>query len=295
MTADPARPLARFAGARPPAPAWYDAALADLPETGRVTVDGAGIEWRAWGPRGAPGLLLVHGGWAHAGWWAHVAPLLARDRRVAALSLSGMGGSDWRAAYAIDGFAGELRAVVCAAGLDLAGPPMLVGHSFGCAPVVAALADPAGWAGGGILIDGSITMKPGDRPPVLRRSRPFGDIAAALARFRLMPDQPCENLFIVDGIARGSLTRRDDGLAWSFDPLLYERCRLIDSRATALAVRTPLAFVRAEHSTIVSREAFESLKADLPAMRTVTIPQSGHHVMIDQPLALVAAIDALLA
>ena len=36
--------LAAFAGARPPAPAWADAALAQTPEAFSVTVDGAEIE-----------------------------------------------------------------------------------------------------------------------------------------------------------------------------------------------------------------------------------------------------------
>ncbi|GGE76169.1 alpha/beta fold hydrolase [Sphingomonas prati] len=296
MTQPTARPLAHLRGARPPAPAWYDAALADRPETGSALVGGATIEWRAWGSRGAPGLLLVHGGWAHAGWWSHIAPLLARERRVAALSLSGMGGSDWRAAYSIEQYADELRAVSHAAGLDAAGPPTLVGHSFGCAPVIAALADPSGWAAGGILIDGSITMKPGTRPPVTGlRTQHFADLDAALARFRLMPEQPCDNLYIVDGIARGSVTACDTGLRWSFDPTLYDRCTLIDTRATAKAIRAPLAFIRGELSAIVPPETLAGLRADLPAMRVVTIPNAHHHVMIDQPIALVTAIEDLLA
>ena len=46
---------------------------------------------------------------------------------------------------------------------------------------------------------------------------------------------------------------------------------------------------------VAGDKQYLELRADLPAMRTVTIPGAGHHVMIDQPLALVAAIEALLA
>ena len=288
--------LAPFQGNPPPAPDWYVTAMAETPETGHVAVEGATLEWLAWGPAGAPGVLLVHGGWAHARWWSHIAPLLAQGRRVAALSLSGMGGSDWRPHYAIAQYGRELRAVAQAAGLDGAGPPVLIAHSFGCAPAVAALCDPDDWTAGAILIDGSITMQPGDLPPATgRRVEPFATIAAALARYRLLPPQPCENPFIVDGIARASVRAVEGGLAWAFDPGLYERCAFIDSRAAAMAARRPIAFIRGARSAIVSPATLAGLRADLPGARFVTVPAAGHHVLLDQPLALVAAIDALLA
>jgi hypothetical protein len=40
---------------------------------------------------------------------------------------------------------------------------------------------------------------------------------AALARFRLMPEQPCDNPFIVEFIGRHSLRRAEDGWVWKFD------------------------------------------------------------------------------
>ena len=288
--------LAPFGGITPPAPDWYAAAMADMPQTGRVTVEGAAIEWLAWGPAGAPGVLFVHGGWAHARWWSHIAPLLAQGRRVAALSLSGMGGSDWRPHYAIAQYARELHAVARAARLDAAGPPVVIAHSFGCAPAIVALGATEDWTAGAILIDGSITMKPDDKAPSTgRRTQPFATIEAALGRYRLLPPQPCANAFIVDGIARASLRAVDGGLIWAFDPALYERCTLIDSRAAAIAARRPIAFIRGGQSAIVTPDVLDGLRADLPTARFVTVPAAGHHVLIDQPLALVAAIDALLA
>ena len=52
-------PLAALAGRRPAAPAWFDAALANQPQREHVIHDGVPIEVLSWGPRGAPGLLLV--------------------------------------------------------------------------------------------------------------------------------------------------------------------------------------------------------------------------------------------
>jgi pimeloyl-ACP methyl ester carboxylesterase len=45
--------------------------------------------------------MLLHGNAAHLGWWSFLAPLLAGQYRVVALSFSGMGASSWRDAYSV--------------------------------------------------------------------------------------------------------------------------------------------------------------------------------------------------
>jgi len=131
-------PLAEFGGALPPAPAWFEQALACRPERDLIRVAGADIETLAWGERGRPGLLLIHGNTAHADWWSFVAPMLASDFRVAAFSLSGMGGSQWRERYSIGLYADEAFAAAEHTGLfDGSRPPVFVGHSFGSFPVIA--------------------------------------------------------------------------------------------------------------------------------------------------------------
>src|ERR1700728_514899 len=110
-------PLIAFHGEVPPAPDWFKWAIAQEPERSMVPVDGANIELLTWGEIGKPGLILVHGNTAHADWWSFIAPYLANDFRVAALSLSGMGGSDWREQYTFETFASEIFACATAAGL----------------------------------------------------------------------------------------------------------------------------------------------------------------------------------
>ncbi|HEY6869243.1 MAG TPA: alpha/beta fold hydrolase, partial [Novosphingobium sp.] len=126
------RPLEAYAGERPPAPEWFRRAQ-ELPcERLMVPVAGCEVELLCWGERGRPGILLLHGSMAHAGWWAAVAPLLARDYRVCALSFAGMGGSDRREHYSIALMADEARAALDAGGL-FDGPvaPIVACHSFG--------------------------------------------------------------------------------------------------------------------------------------------------------------------
>ena len=71
-------------------PAWFTAALA-APVTQRTTmVADVPIAYRMWGssPNGR-GIVLVHGGAANSRWWDHIGPLLAADRSVIAIDLSG--------------------------------------------------------------------------------------------------------------------------------------------------------------------------------------------------------------
>jgi pimeloyl-ACP methyl ester carboxylesterase len=291
-------PLVALRGGRPPAPTWFGAALEATPEEGRIQVAGAAIEALAWGERGRPGLLLLHGGMAHAHWWAHVAPLLARTHRVAALSWSGMGGSDWREAYSVDLYVEEALAVSRWAGLFDAGAPAVAAHSFGAA-AGARLAHVHGGALAGVAI-----LDSGAAPPSLkafaRRSLPGGkaypSLEAALARFRLAPEQPVANLFIADMIARHSLREADGQWRWRFDPDFFTRMERWDSWAAIAAPACPLAFVYGEFSHIATSDVIARQRSQAPAGTPfIELPQSHHHLMIDQPLALVAVLRTLCA
>src|SRR5262249_34108206 len=54
-------------------PDWFHEALGAPVEIGSVTVDGTAISYRAFGRAGGGGIVLVHGGAAHARWWDHIA------------------------------------------------------------------------------------------------------------------------------------------------------------------------------------------------------------------------------
>jgi pimeloyl-ACP methyl ester carboxylesterase len=62
------------------------------------------------------------------------------------------------------------------------------------------------------------------------------------------------------------------------------------------AVRAPLAVVRGGKSQLFQPEDAAYLRSIIaPGSPYVEIPEAEHHVMIDQPLAFVAALRALLA
>ena len=302
-------PLTPFHGAPPPAPAWFDEAMAKAPQRSLTSVEGAAIETLVWGERGRPGLLLVHGGRAHAEWWPHIAPFFARDRRVAALSLSGNGGSDWRDRYEVAQMAREMVAVARAAGLYDAGPPAFVAHSFGSRPLFNAAADPALTPGVAIVIDAAVSAPdaPDFTPPPAHPSAVYATQEAALARFRLMPPQLCDNAFILDYIARRSLKPAPlgegdgggEGWTWRFDPMVQTKFHGADRPASDAALRQarcPMAFLKGERSAIVRPGNLAYTRSIAPKGTIFAeLPDAAHHVFLDQPLAFVDRLRDLLA
>jgi len=295
-------PLAIYGGDRPPAPEWFGRALDIEPEVSFVDVDGAAIEVLTWGRRGAPGLLFLHGMTANAWWWSFIAPFFADTFRCVALSWSGMGRSGRRDQYSITGFAREIALVSQVSGLfDGAAAPVAVAHSFAGVPLAEALNGSEAY-GGAILIDRSVFARDSARPgPPVRRykGRLFDSRREALARFRLLPDDPCPNDFIVDHVARSALTTFHDEagrarFGWDVDPAI--RVKLGPFQFPHFEDATaPLAFIWGERSSLVSHAMIDAVRRLHPTAPHVMTPEAGHHVMLDQPLALVTAIRALLA
>lgn len=296
-----AAPLAPFGGQVPPAPAWFEAAVAQTPERSALAVEGANIELLTWGQVGKPGLLFLHGNGAHADWWSFIAPFFANDWRVAAISWSGMGGSDWRSAYSAELFATEIFAAVEAAGLEAGGvKPMVVGHSFGGFPTLYCAARHPERLRGAIMVDSSIQPPEkrwkGPPPRSGLGNRVYPTLEEALARFRLAPPQPCENLYIADFIARRSLKEVEGGWTWKFDPELWHNFRMPDLGLLLPEIACPAALMWGERSNLMHAETLDYMVEQMPAhVRRLAIPDADHHVMIDQPLAFVAGLRGLLA
>ncbi|MDQ0465060.1 pimeloyl-ACP methyl ester carboxylesterase [Caulobacter ginsengisoli] len=295
-------PLARFNGDRPPAPHWFDKALANRPERSMIEVEGCPIELLTWGEVGKPGLLFLHGNAAHADWWSFIAPFFADDYRVAAMSWSGMGASGWRPHYTGELFAAEALGAAEAAGLYVEGhKPIVIAHSFGGFATRVMAAQHPDRLRAAVYVDSPIRPPESEWRGPPTRSRPnkvYATHAEALARFRLAPPQGCENLYIADFIARHSLHEVEGGWTWKFDPAMWERFdreSMGDSHAAFGAARVPVAALWGGRSNLIPSEVEDYMRRMAPpGTPMIPIPDSDHHVMIDQPLALVAALRALL-
>jgi pimeloyl-ACP methyl ester carboxylesterase len=119
-----------------------------------------------------------------------------------------------------------------------------------------------------------------------------------------MPPQVAGNLFIADYIARQSLkkvTKPDgsEGWSWRFDPNMWAKLDrgvmsgLMGGGPPQVAI--PLVHIYGERSAIISRRKEGGPSPLPPQTLEIAIPDSAHHIMIDQPLALISALRGLLA
>jgi pimeloyl-ACP methyl ester carboxylesterase len=248
-----------------------------------------------WDHSDADGVVLVHGAYAHARWWDHIAPWLAEDRRVVAIDLSGHGDSAWRKRYDLETWAREVAIAAEAAGMVR---PLLIGHSMGGTVAALASAIYGSAFSGLILVDSSMGTAPTNAPlpqrdRALVGSKTYATLQTAVENFRLRPAQDDNVEFVLRHIAAESLRCADETWSWKFDP----RTAIRDppSQAVLDRMRGPVALLRSEYG-IVTRHVRDELLARLPDDTTlIELPGAGHHSMIDQPLALVAALRTLLA
>jgi len=275
-------------------PEWFAQALS-APVAERVTVlDGVPVAYRMWGssPNGR-GIVLVHGGAAHSRWWDHIGPLLTVDRRVIAIDLSGHGDSGRRESYSFDGWAREILAVAADAGLDA---PTVIGHSMGGVVTLRLAALFGSRIEGAVVIDSPV-RNPAPEQHAAQDRRVFGELRvypsreAAIARFRPVPDQPVLG-YIADHVAATSVRQVDGGWTWKWDPRVFV---LEPPRAPLTRLACRVALFRAEHG-IMSAEMSEIMYDRLGRVAPlIEIPAAGHHIMLDQPIALAAALRTLLS
>lgn len=284
-----------------PTPDWFTKALARAAESRFVELDGARVHYLSWNATDVekPALLFAHGFRAHARWWSFIAPFFLSRFRVVALDFPGMGDSEARAQYDWGDFARAIAAVLRDAKFERA---TLVGHSFGGSQVARACIDFRELVDRAIIIDSYIPVPEigGRRPPQLepRPKNIYPTYEAARARFRLVPEQNRAAHYVLDYIAQHSLKQVEGGWTWKFDENFVPRFRDEERErvASALAaIDLPVTFVYGDQSIVVSRELAHAIVKRLKHGRgPIAVPQSHHHVLLDQPLSLVAALKAVL-
>ena len=243
----------------PDAPAWFRRALAIRPGHGEVKVEGARIHYLHWGDRGRPGILLVHGGAAHAQWWSFIAPLFVPDYRVAAIDLSGHGDSGRRDSYPREIWAREVIAVADDAGF--AGTPVVVGHSMGGFVAMVTAAEFGDRLAGAVILDTAVRRpdpeeEEGARGKAFRNPKIYPDVETALRHFRTVPDQPSSLPYVIDFVARESLVRvahpetGAPAYTWKFDPAVWRRVTPRAAHEVLASVRCRVALFRAENGLV---------------------------------------------
>lgn len=280
------------------APDWFTRALAVPSESHYVDVNGTAIHYLSWNAHEThkPGLLFAHGFRAHARWWSFIAPFFTEQFRVASLDFGGMGDSGSRREYTEESYALDLLGVIEHAKFDR---PTVVGHSFGGGRVLYTCAQHPGRIGRALIVDSNIHVD--DAAPTmqhaeLRPKKTYPSYAAARARFRLIPAQNRAAPYILDYVGQHSIKRVDDGWTWKFDDV-PPRLHFHHNASGMLArVDTPAYYIYGDDSAVVSHDQARRIVSHLRNCRgPIAIPESHHHVLLDQPLSLVAALRAVFA
>lgn len=279
---------------------WFVRAFASQGRSHFFEVDGFRLHYLTWGWEDAdkPVLLLIHGFRAHAHWWDFIAPYFTERYRVVALDLTGMGDSDWRPSYDLECF---VRDIVGLIEHENIAPVTAVAHSFGGTRLLRAAADHPALFKHIVVIDSYVHFPAleGDLPAGIdfAATKIYPDFENARSRFRLSPPQPVELTELLDHVAAHSLKQVDGGWRWKFDPNLHSSVGLeLDGPALLARITAAVDVIVGDRSAVVSVERAQRCMPHLRRGRgAIVVPQAAHHVMFDQPLALIGILRALLA
>lgn len=285
--------------ASPDEPEWFRSAIDARPQPVDVPVDGRSVrvyEWTAQGSRPTRSVLLIHGMGANAHWWDHIAPqLMSPDVQVLAVDLAGHGRSSHCDAYTMPRWSDDVL-TVCAE--RAVGRPVLVGHSAGGRVAWTAAVSRGSQLRGVVLVDTALLdgtsrtapLGPSRRPTSSRRVYPSRE--EIIERFRTLPPQRLVLPYVRRHIAESSIERVAGGWRWLHDERIYSRARSAELIPDVLDF--PFVFLRCENGSTdpwIGELLRERLGEQTPVFE---IPDAGHHVMLDQPLALVGMLRIVL-
>lgn len=276
-------------------PEWFISALADSPSHHDIDVDGVRIHYRAWGVAGEPLIVLVHGGAANSSWWDHIGPHLADHHRVIAIDLEGHGNSDHADDYSLETWAMQVRQVALAESQQ---KPVIIGHSMGGFVALTAAREFGDELRGVAVIDSPVREMPAEsriwfREKMAERPvRRMDDRAELVSRFRTIPAEDSQLEYVRRNIAEQSVQQYSDGWGWKFDRNIFMRSHMSPDQVAQVSCE--VALIRGENGMAtldITSEVLERLGGRAPV---TLILEAGHHIMLDQPVALIAVLQTLV-
>jgi pimeloyl-ACP methyl ester carboxylesterase len=261
----------------------------------RFTANGLALNCLDYGGEGKPPILFLHGGSAHAHWWDFVAPAFVGDFHVLALDQRGHGESQWADdwAYGSRHYVSDLDQVIGGWGF---GAPIIVGHSMGAHNVLAYAVEhsESGKARAIVAID-----PPPDYPDFAvdflksiaeKPARRFDSLDEAARNFKVLPRQTLAKKEILEHVARLSFKPHPGG-GWTHKldrrTMIREPSRVSDSLHR---IACPALIVKIAKSPLLDRELAKKMAAQIARGRMAEIDDSYHHVMLDNPQALIETI-----
>ncbi|GMR05789.1 MAG: alpha/beta hydrolase [Gammaproteobacteria bacterium] len=285
--------------------------LSQLPKNKLVELAGTQLNILEWGDSTRPGLLFLHGGAAHVGWWRFIAPFFLPDYHCIAVDISGHGDSARRSEYTPVLWREEVLALVRDRSLFM-DSPVIIGHSMGALIGIRAAAVLAKELPGLVIIDSAVrphqtnhsgegnkndrnTKKRRNGSNLLGQKRIYESRQQALVRFRLIPPQPCKNEVLLKYIAAESIRQTDKGWTWKYDPDAFRGQLSVSLFDELKKIICPTVIIYGQYSRILDRETAEQMRSEIKnAIEVIEIADAYHHIMLDQPVVLIEEIQQVL-
>ena len=201
----------------------------------------------------------------------------------------------WRALRLL----GPVYGPVQAAGLD--DDTVIAGHSMGGAISLRAAVAHGDRFSHLIMLDSPLRPESdaqeesGKARSPFQNKRFYPDFETAVSRFRLLPEQPAVNPWLVEYIANHSLHETAEGWCWKFDDNAFKTRMFGRGGDLVEELKIPLAVVYGEQSKFFDVETLTYMRQLLPAdVPFIAVPEAHHHLFLDQPLAFVTAMRSLL-
>lgn len=274
-------------------------------EDGYLSLHGLRHHYIRWGDAGNDPLVLLHGLMNNARYWEHVARKFADRHSVYAPDLRGHGESEHApGGYLVWAFAMDLRFM--AEELDLEAFD-LVAHSIGSRIAMAYARDHSHRLNHLVLADMGPQMAEKGARGVRKTTGTsqgapgFPTEEEALDYYaKLYPGQSRD--YLMRQLAAGLTLDEETGhLVFRFDPAIHQA-----TGRGAIAeipylweslehITCPTLVIRAEKSTILSRDIADEMVRRLPNGRFVEIPDSGHQIPLHQPDRFATVVQEFLA
>jgi pimeloyl-ACP methyl ester carboxylesterase len=267
--------------------------------TSRFIEGGRGrLHYLDYGTVGRSPILCLHGGAAHAHWFDFVAPGFIDRYHMRALDQRGHGDSAWvqPPAYTYEDYASDLAAVV--EKLDLR-DFVLIGHSMGGMVSLVYAAMHPGRVAQLAIVDTTMRM-PEERLAAMRevgnrQGRNHATREEFVARFRLRPPGTSASPDIVRHVAQNSGRPVEDG-SWrhKFDRNVYALRPGVDGIPYWSKIGVPALLVKGARSERITPQIVAEITARCPHVEFAEVPDSDHHITLDNPAGFVHAVRGFL-
>jgi pimeloyl-ACP methyl ester carboxylesterase len=267
------------------APAVEPTAKAEGAAQIAIARDGVHVQYRVWGS-GEPALVLIHGWSCDSNYWREQIPELKKKYTIVAVDLAGHGGTDGnRSEWTMARFAGDVSAALAAVPNQKL---ILIGHSMG----------------GPVALEATRLMK--DRVIGIIGVDTFKEIGAPKPTQAQVDAfvKPMEENFI--GATRDLITQHF--FTPKSDPALIQKIAYdmslsppriaipairglfaMDYEAVVKDISVPIAAIESSLGEPVNEARIKKL---IPSFHSVTIPDSGHFLMMEDPARFNPVLEA---